>query len=71
MGALEPQADAEELARRCSISCNPVGWFTERHPKLDPVATPTDGLVVAGACRGPKDIPAGPGGACAAAPFPL
>ncbi|NCC94943.1 MAG: 4Fe-4S dicluster domain-containing protein, partial [Opitutae bacterium] len=32
--------------------------YTERHPKLDPVATMTDGVFVAGACQGPKDIPA-------------
>ena len=36
----------------------PQGWYTERHPKLDPVATMTDGVFVAGACQGPKDIPA-------------
>ena len=35
-----------------------AGWYTERHPKLDPVATMTDGVFVAGACQGPKDIPA-------------
>jgi heterodisulfide reductase subunit A2 len=33
-------------------------WFIEKHPKLDPVATMTDGVLVAGACQGPKDIPA-------------
>jgi heterodisulfide reductase subunit A len=33
------------------------GWFTERHPKLDPVATMTDGVFIAGACQGAKDIP--------------
>ena len=27
------------------------------HPKLDPVATMTDGLFVAGCCQSPKDIP--------------
>ncbi len=58
MGALEPQADAKEMALKCGISCNAGGWFTERHPKLDPVATMTDGVFVAGACQGPKDIPA-------------
>jgi heterodisulfide reductase subunit A len=58
MGALEPQADAKELGLRCGISCSMRGWFTERHPKLDPVATMTDGIFVAGACQGPKDIPA-------------
>ena len=35
-----------------------AGWYTERHPKLDPVATMTDGVFVAGVCQGPKDIPA-------------
>ena len=34
------------------------GWFTERHPKLDPVATMTDGIFITGAAQGPKDIPA-------------
>jgi heterodisulfide reductase subunit A len=58
MGALEPQVDAKELGIRCGISCSVAGWYTERHPKLDPVATMTDGVFVAGACQGPKDIPA-------------
>jgi heterodisulfide reductase subunit A len=58
MGALEPQADAKELGLKCGISCSMQGWYTERHPKLDPVATMTDGVFVAGVCQGPKDIPA-------------
>ena len=58
MGALEPQADAQETGRKCGVSCGATGWFTERHPKLDPVATATDGIFVAGVCQGPKDIPA-------------
>ncbi|MGB9690145.1 CoB--CoM heterodisulfide reductase iron-sulfur subunit A family protein [Thermogutta sp.] len=58
MGALEPQADAKELGLKLGISCSMAGWYTERHPKLDPVATMTDGVFVAGACQGPKDIPA-------------
>ena len=58
MGALEPQHDAKEMGLKCGISCNMRGWFTERHPKLDPVATMTDGIFVAGTCQGPKDIPA-------------
>jgi heterodisulfide reductase subunit A len=58
MGALEPHADAKEFGLRCGISCSMAGWYTERHPKLDPVATMTDGVFVAGACQGPKDIPA-------------
>jgi heterodisulfide reductase subunit A len=58
MGALEPQADAKEMGLKCGISCSMAGWYTERHPKLDPVATMTDGVFVAGVCQGPKDIPA-------------
>jgi heterodisulfide reductase subunit A len=58
MGALEPQADAKEMGIKCGISCSMAGFYTERHPKLDPVATMTDGVFVAGTCQGPKDIPA-------------
>jgi len=58
MSALEPQTDAKEMGLKCGIPCSIAGWFTERHPKLDPTATMTDGVFVAGACQGPKDIPA-------------
>jgi heterodisulfide reductase subunit A len=55
---LEPRADAKEMAKKFGISCSYDGWFIERHPKLDPVATMTDGIFIAGVCQGPKDIPA-------------
>ncbi len=58
MGALEPRSDARDMALKAGISCSMDGWFTERHPKLDPTATMTDGVYIAGACQGPKDIPA-------------
>ncbi|MCJ7823378.1 MAG: 4Fe-4S binding protein, partial [Anaerolineales bacterium] len=58
MSALEPRADAREVGLQFGISCSMEGWFTERHPKLDPVATMTDGIFIAGAAQGPKDIPA-------------
>ncbi len=58
MGAIEPQEDAKDLGLKCGISCSMAGWYTERHPKLDPVATMTDGVFVAGTCQGAKDIPA-------------
>jgi len=54
---LEPHADAEDVRRRFNISCSTEGWFLERHPKLAPVSTFTDGVWVAGCCQGPKDIP--------------
>jgi heterodisulfide reductase subunit A2 len=53
---LEPGQDAKELARTFHISCGD-GWFVERHPKLAPVSTPTEGIFIAGVCQGPKDIP--------------
>ncbi len=55
---LEPRADAKELAVRFGISCSFDGWAIEKHPKLDPVATMTEGVFVAGCVSGPKDIPA-------------
>ena len=54
---MEPQADAWEVRRRLNISCGSEGFFTERHAKLAPVSTFTDGVFLAGACQGPKDIP--------------
>lgn len=54
---LEPQPDAQDVRRLFNISCGNEGFFTERHPKLAPVSTFTDGVFLAGACQGPKDIP--------------
>lgn len=55
---LEPRRDAKEVARKFGIACSANGWFTERHPKLDPVATMTEGIFIVGCAQGPKDIPA-------------
>jgi heterodisulfide reductase subunit A len=55
---LEPRADSKETGKLYGIACSSDGWFTEKHPKLDPLATMTDGIFIAGACQGPKDIPA-------------
>ena len=55
--ALEAQPDADAIARLFNISRSADGFFLEKHPKLDPVATMTDGIFVAGCCQGPKDIP--------------
>ena len=55
--ALEAQPDAEAVARLFNISRSADGFFLEKHPKLDPVATTTDGVFVAGCAQGPKDIP--------------
>ena len=54
---MEPQTDAQEVRRLFNISCSTEGWFLEKHPKLAPVSTFTDGVFIAGCCQGPKDIP--------------
>jgi heterodisulfide reductase subunit A len=66
----EPQPDSAQVASQFGISRGPDGFFLERHPKLAPVETATDGIFLAGACQSPKDIPdsvAQAGGAAAAA----
>jgi len=66
----EPREDAGQVAARFGISRSPDGFFLEKHPKLGPVETATDGIYLAGACQSPKDIPdsvAQAGGAAAAA----
>jgi heterodisulfide reductase subunit A len=57
MVSMEPREDATAIARLVNISCDKDGWFIESHPKLDPVATTTDGVYIAGACQFPRDIP--------------
>jgi heterodisulfide reductase subunit A len=67
---MEPQDDQHEVGARFGISRSPDGFFLEKHPKLAPVETSTEGIYVAGACQSPKDIPdsvAQAGGAAAAA----
>lgn len=55
--ALQPRADAKEVARMFLLSCSGDGFFMEKHPKLDPVATMTDGVFICGCAQSPKDIP--------------
>jgi len=54
---LEPQEDSQAVRRMFNMSCGTEGFFLERHPKLAPVSTFTDGIFIAGCCQGPKDIP--------------
>jgi len=55
--ALEAQPDAGAVARLFNISRSADGFFLEKHPKLEPVSTMSDGIFIAGCCQGPKDIP--------------
>ena len=57
MVGMEAHEDSHEIARTVNISQDKDGWFIESHPKLEPVATTTDGIFIAGTCVAPKDIP--------------
>jgi len=54
---IEARQDSKEVSHLFGMGCDFDGFFVERHPKLDPVATMTEGVFIAGACQGPKDIP--------------
>ncbi|MFA6319100.1 MAG: CoB--CoM heterodisulfide reductase iron-sulfur subunit A family protein [Elusimicrobiota bacterium] len=54
---LEARKDSQDVRRIFNIGCGSEGFFQERHPKLAPVSTFADGIFIAGACQGPKDIP--------------
>jgi heterodisulfide reductase subunit A len=70
---MEPQADQHETGTIFGVSRSSDGFFIEKHPKLAPVETTTDGVFLAGTCQGPKDIPdsVAQGGAAAACALSL
>ena len=51
---LEPQPTPQDVRRMFNMSCGSEGFFLERHPKLAPVNTFTDGIFLAGCCQGPQ-----------------
>jgi heterodisulfide reductase subunit A len=55
--AIEPSHSARHLATMLTASMDTNDWFTEAHPKLRPVESPTAGVFLSGVCQGPKDIP--------------
>ena len=55
--AMEARKDARDIGRTLGINQGADGFFLEEHPKLGPLNTATDGVFIAGACQGPKDIP--------------
>jgi heterodisulfide reductase subunit A2 len=54
---LAPAKDAKAVSQTFGFGCSANGFFLERHPKLEPVSTITDGIFIAGCCQFPKDIP--------------
>jgi heterodisulfide reductase subunit A2 len=55
--AMEARADTADVGRIFGVNPGADGFFLEEHPKLGPLNTATDGVFLAGACQGPKDIP--------------
>lgn len=55
--AIEPDKTAKDLATMLTASIDTNNFFTEAHPKLRPVESPTAGVYLSGVCQGPKDIP--------------
>ena len=55
--AIEPDKSARPLATMLTASMDTNDFFTEAHPKLRPVESPTAGVFLSGVCQGPKDIP--------------
>lgn len=56
MVGMEAREDAKKTAHAAGISMCGNDFYIEKHPKLDPVATTTDGVYIVGSCQGPKDI---------------
>lgn len=57
MVGMEAHETAKEIAHLVGVSMCGNDFYIEKHPKLDPVATTTDGVYVVGTCQAPKDIP--------------
>jgi len=55
--AIEPHASAKRISTMLSAGVDSNSFFTEAHPKLRPVESPTAGVFLSGVCHGPKDIP--------------
>jgi len=55
--AIEPDPTARSLGTMLTASMDQNDFFTEAHPKLRPVESPTAGVFLSGVCQGPKDIP--------------
>ena len=55
--AIEPDPTARSLGTMLTASMDTNDFFTEAHPKLRPVESPTAGVFLSGVCQGPKDIP--------------
>ncbi|MEM2990213.1 MAG: hydrogenase iron-sulfur subunit, partial [Halobacteria archaeon] len=54
--ALVPSKSTEDLVEKLRVYLSEDGFIAEKHPKLAPVLTHREGIFVAGAASGPKDV---------------
>ncbi len=54
---IEPADDTAKLAAMAGIQISKDGWFKELNSVSDAECTTKSGIMIAGACQGPKDIP--------------
>ncbi|MGQ9514377.1 MAG: hydrogenase iron-sulfur subunit [Thermoproteota archaeon] len=54
---IEPPKDARIMSEMLKVPLDPYGFFMEAHIKLKPAETVVDGVMLAGSCSGPMDIP--------------
>jgi heterodisulfide reductase subunit A2 len=54
---LEPSEDTEKLCRILGIPQSEGGWMEEANYNTNPTGTIKGGVLIAGTCQGPKDIP--------------
>jgi heterodisulfide reductase subunit A len=54
---LEPREESVDLANMFGIDVDENGWFKEADYNINPSGTRIEGITIAGACQGPKDIP--------------
>ncbi len=55
--AVVPSAGVVDLAQKLRVGYDEHEFLSEAHPKLKPIETNTAGVMLAGACQSPKDIP--------------
>jgi heterodisulfide reductase subunit A len=55
--AVVPSSGVVDLAQKLRVGYDEQQFLSEAHPKLKPIETNTAGVMLAGACQSPKDIP--------------
>ena len=54
---IEPATGTDDLSKVLNVSLDPYGFLLEKHLKVKPSETTLNGIYLAGAIQGPKDIP--------------